>query len=91
MKLLIIYIAIVNVVAFAMCGIDKRKAVKHKWRISESALLIVSFIGGSLGMLVGMQLFRHKTKHKKFTVTVPVFFILHAALILFMILKGVFL
>lgn len=57
------YFAVVNLLGFAMMGIDKRRAVKRLWRIPESTLFIIAIIGGSLGSILGMQVFRHKTKH----------------------------
>ena len=56
------YLILVNIIAFAAFGIDKRKAVKHKYRISEATLLGLALIGGSAGALAGMHLFHHKTK-----------------------------
>lgn len=64
-ELLIIYLFIINVSTFILYGIDKKKAIKHKFRISENTLIFSAFIGGSLGALLGMQFFRHKTKHPK--------------------------
>lgn len=52
-------------------GMDKSKAKRGKWRISEKTLMMIAFIGGSCGMLLGMHYFRHKTKHKLFTIGVP--------------------
>ena len=75
--MIMIYLIIINVLAFAMYGIDKRKAVKGRWRISEAALLTVAALGGSLGSLLAMELFRHKTKHKKFTIGVRLLLVLH--------------
>lgn len=89
MIILLVYMILINGAAFVLCGIDKRRAVKHKWRISEATLLTVSAAGGAVGMLVAMKLFRHKTKHKKFTITVPLFIILHIAVILLLAWKGV--
>lgn len=57
------YFAVVNLLGFAMMGIDKRRAIKRLWRIPESTLFIIAIIGGSLGSILGMQVFRHKTKH----------------------------
>lgn len=54
-----------------MFYIDKQRAIKHQWRISESALLLSAFIGGSFGAAAGMKIFRHKTKHPKFYILVP--------------------
>lgn len=79
--MIMIYLIIINVLAFAMYGIDKRKAVKGRWRISEAALLTVAALGGSLGSLLAMELFRHKTKHKKFTIGVRLLLVLHIILL----------
>lgn len=57
------YFAVVNLLGFALMGIDKRRAVKRLWRIPESTLFIIAIIGGSLGSILGMQVFRHKTRH----------------------------
>ena len=72
MKYLLIYLVLVNAIAFLLMLIDKIKAKKKMWRIPERVLLGVSAIGGSLGGLLGMQLFRHKTKHSSFTIGMPV-------------------
>ena len=56
--------------------IDKSKAIRNQWRISESKLLLVSIVGGSIGSLLGMNLFRHKTKHPKFTIGIPIIIII---------------
>ncbi len=66
------YLVLVNLLAFALYGIDKKKAKKKKYRISESTLLWMARIGGGIGCLVGMQLFHHKTNHKRFKIIVPV-------------------
>lgn len=81
------YLLIINFVAFYLYWEDKRRAKKDKWRIKESTLLLAGFIGGSLGSLVSMYVFRHKTKHWKFKILVPVFFILHAFLFFYLNLK----
>lgn len=77
-KLQIVFAAVmlINIVAFAAYGIDKRKAQKGRWRISESTLLLLAFFGGALGALLGMRVFHHKTKHWKFKILVPMFLIL---------------
>lgn len=85
MKALLIYAFVVNIFSFLLFGIDKLKAKKDLWRIPEWALLFVALIGGSPGSLVGMWLFRHKTKHLKFIILVPLFFILHLILIYYFI------
>lgn len=83
MTVLWYYMIVVNVLAFCLYGIDKRKAIMDKWRIPEATLLGVAFLGGSLGAWVGMQLFRHKTKHWKFKILVPLFFIMQVVGILY--------
>ena len=88
MKWILLLLAAVNLLAFALYGIDKLKAKKGAWRIPESTLLLVAFLGGSLGALLGMELFRHKTKHAKFKVLVPLFLILHIALGVYMFKSG---
>ena len=67
-EILVIIFGILSVMTFFMYGIDKFKAQRGKWRISEKALLVSSFIGGAVGGFLAMQLFRHKTKHWYFNV-----------------------
>ena len=74
------YLVLANLVAFAMYGIDKRRAIKDKWRIPEKRLLLVALFGGAPGALWGMILFHHKTKKAKFFLTVPVLFVLQVVL-----------
>ena len=76
---LIIYLAAVNVVTFFMYGIDKLKAKRSKWRISEAALLWMAVIGGSIGAWLGIKIWHHKTMHKKFKYGVPAIIILQIA------------
>ncbi|MDO4197158.1 MAG: DUF1294 domain-containing protein [Prevotellaceae bacterium] len=64
-------LVIIYFVAFAMYGIDKSKAKKKRWRISEASLLSVAFLGGAYGAWLGMRVFHHKTRHKKFQILVP--------------------
>lgn len=79
-KIIVLYLAIMNAAAFFLYGMDKRKAIRNKWRIPEKTLLGVAFLGGSIGALVGMRVFHHKTKHWKFKIGVPLCLILHMAL-----------
>lgn len=83
MKLLLIYVLIINLTAFFMYAIDKYKAIKSQWRISEAALLMIACLGGSIGSLVGIYLCRHKTKHLKFTLGIPLILLIQIALIVF--------
>ena len=71
-----IYLFVVCLIAFAMCYIDKKAAVKRKRRIPEKNLILISLAGGALGFFIGMLGFRHKTKHYKFTVSVPLMILL---------------
>lgn len=76
-----IYIILINLIAFVVFGIDKRKAHKEQWRVPESTLFILAIIGGSIGALLGMLAFRHKTKHRKFTIGIPLILALQIALL----------
>ena len=69
--MILVYLFLVNAAGFLLMLIDKRKARKNKWRIPEKALMTVAAIGGSLGSLLGMYTFRHKTQHLKFTIGIP--------------------
>lgn len=80
--MLLVYLLLINVIGFASMGIDKRRAEKRLWRISEKTLLIIAFVGGALGSYLGMQIFRHKTKHIKFTILVPLALIAHVFIII---------
>lgn len=71
-KILLFYIIVINFVGFLIMYIDKSKAINNKWRIKEKTLMYIAIIGGSLGSLLGMHTFRHKTKHTKFTFGIPV-------------------
>ena len=76
----IIYALLVwNLIVFFIYGVDKTKAKRSKNRISEKALLLIAFLMGSVGALLGMLLLRHKTKHWKFKILVPLFVILNIA------------
>lgn len=78
-KLILIYLLIVNAIAFLLMLADKRMAQKKLWRIPESTLLLSAAIGGSIGSLAGMYTFRHKTRHLKFTLGVPAILIAQIA------------
>jgi len=79
------YLILMNAAAFLLMLVDKQKAKKKKWRIPEATLMGVAALGGSVGALAGMYTFRHKTKHTKFTVGIPVILILQIALAVFLI------
>ena len=84
MKPLLIYLLLINAAALLLMLADKQKAKKNLWRIPERILLLTALLGGSLGSLLGMYLFRHKTKHLKFTLLVPLF--LFVQMVIFLIL-----
>ena len=79
------YLLAINIVSFFLYGIDKYKAKKNKWRISEATLLMMAAIGGSLGACAGMRLWHHKTMHKKFKYGIPIIIILQVALVVYLL------
>ena len=87
--LLAAYVVIVNLIGFALMGIDKHKAIKHAFRIPEATLFTIALIGGSIGSIAGMYVFRHKTRHWYFVYGMPAILILQIALVLF-VLNGPF-
>ena len=72
MRLLIIYLLIINALGFLLMLIDKYKARKNLWRIPEKTMLGVALMGGRIGSYAGMQIFRHKTKHPQFYIGIPI-------------------
>ena len=84
LQLLLGWLLLVNLIAFALMGLDKGRAQRGRWRISEKALFLPAVLGGSLGAIAGMRLFHHKTKHWYFRYGLP-------ALLAVQILLGVFL
>ncbi len=79
-KYLIIYLIIINLVAFLVMYIDKKKARYGKWRIPEQTLFILALVGGSIGSIAGMYTFRHKTKKLRFSIGFPVILIMQIIL-----------
>jgi len=78
-KYIIFYYVLINAAAFFLFASDKQRAVRQKWRIPERTLLLSAFLGGGAGALLAMQICRHKTKKKRFTILVPLFLLLHPA------------
>ena len=78
---LLYYLIVINIVTFLVYGIDKWKAKQGSWRISEATLLILAAIGGSIGALLGMKIWHHKTMHKKFKFGLPLIFIIQILII----------
>ena len=87
MKEISLYLAAINVVTFLVYGLDKWKAKQGAWRIKESTLLLLAAVGGSVGALLGMQTFRHKTKHLQFTVGVPLILLVQIGLAVWWLLR----
>lgn len=87
MRILIWYLAAINFITWVVYGADKIKAKSGKWRIPERTLLLLALIGGSLGALAGMILFRHKTRKPKFFISVPVMFVAHCVITAMLALK----
>lgn len=83
-----VYLLVINLIAFIVYGVDKQKAKKGKWRISEKTLIGLTIIGGSIGAFVGMQVFHHKTKHALFVVGVPLIFFLQVAVVVYLVRIG---
>lgn len=79
--IIIFYLVIINIITFFLYGVDKWKAQRSRWRISESVLLGMAAIGGSVGAWLGMRLWRHKTQHAKFRYGVPIILIAQVALL----------
>ncbi|MEI8200584.1 MAG: DUF1294 domain-containing protein [Eubacteriales bacterium] len=69
--LILVYLSAVSLLGFILMGADKKKAAQHQWRIPEKTLFGVALIGGSIGALLGMWVFRHKTKHLTFSIGIP--------------------
>lgn len=83
MRVLIYYLLGINLLTFFVYGIDKWKAKRDRWRIPEATLLMLAALGGSVGALLGMSVFHHKTKHKKFLIGVPLILLAQLALAYF--------
>lgn len=86
-QIILIYLIAINVVAFFLYGIDKWKAKRSKWRISEATLLGLAVIGGSIGAWLGMKVWHHKTMHKKFKYGIPLILMAQIAIVLLTLCK----
>lgn len=80
LQIIICYLVIMNGFGFLLMGLDKWKAKKRAWRISETALLLVAALGGAIGSLLGMHLFHHKTRHWYFLYGIPAMLVIHILL-----------
>ena len=81
-----IYLIGINILTFLIYGADKWKAQRDKWRIPEDTLIWLAVAGGSVGALLGMNLFRHKTKHRKFFLGIPAILLVQLGLLYFFII-----
>ena len=84
MNIILYYLLAVNIATFLLYGIDKYKAKKNQWRISEATLLTMAAIGGSIGAWAGMRLWHHKTMHKKFKYGIPIIIILQVTIAVYL-------
>ena len=84
---IMLYLAVMNTIGFVCMGADKRKAIRHAWRIPEKTLFFIAAIGGSVGIWAGMYLFHHKTKHWYFVIGIPLIFAVHVMLGVFFVGK----
>ena len=82
---IIIYLVVINVIGFLAMWLDKRRAQKGKWRIKESTLFLLTFLGGGVGTIAGMYKFRHKTQKLRFTIGMPAILILEIAIVIYVI------
>ena len=82
LKIVFTYLLGINFIGFIIMLIDKQRAVHKEWRVPEKTLISISIFGGSIGMLIGMSSFRHKTKHKKFTIGVPFILLMQICIVI---------
>lgn len=82
------YLICINLAGLASMWLDKRKAIRHQWRIPEATLFFIALLGGGLGSIVGMQLFRHKTRHWYFVYGMPAILVLQILLAVFILTRG---
>lgn len=79
---LLLYLAIINLVAYIIMGVDKSRSKAGTWRVPEKHLLLIALGGGAVGILLAMRVFKHKTRHTRFTMLIPVMLLLHALLMI---------
>lgn len=84
MKWFLIYLVIMNLYGFLIMGVDKKRAVKHAWRVPEKVLFLTSVLGGSIGTWAGMYAFRHKTKHWYFVLGMPLILFLQIVIVVYL-------
>ena len=84
----LVWLLLVNAAAFTLFGVDKAKAKRDAWRIPEKALFAAALLGGSVGAIAGMKLFRHKTRHRSFTLGLPLILVLQVGALLYIHFTG---
>lgn len=83
----IIYYVVINIIGFLVMFYDKKMAIKNRWRVSEKTLFLIATIFGSVGIYLGMVILRHKTKHLKFKIGIPVLMFLEFGIIGYLLIK----
>ena len=89
-KIILIYLLLINIIAFITYGVDKKKAVSNEWRIQEKTLIGLSILGGGIGSLLGMIVWHHKTRKPAFMILVPLFMVVWVILIVFLLRERLF-
>lgn len=84
---IIAYLLIINLIGLLIMFVDKRKAIKGSWRIPEKSLIVIALLGGSIGTIIGMYWFRHKTKKLRFTIGFPVILLTEIIVIIYFLIK----
>lgn len=85
LTILTVYLIFMNLLAFLLMGLDKSKARRNRWRIPEKTLFLSAILGGSIGAILGMQVFRHKTKHASFRIGMPCILIVQLGLAVYIL------
>lgn len=86
-KNIVIYLILINFIAFLSMYIDKKKAIKGKWRIKESTLLMLALVGGSVGAIIGMYAFHHKTQKLRFFLGIPIIIVLQILIVILLVVR----
>ena len=87
LTILTVYLIFMNLLAFLLMGLDKSKARRNQWRIPEKTLFLSAILGGSIGAILGMQVFRHKTKHASFRIGMPCILIAQLGLAVYILFR----
>ena len=89
LQILFLYLILLNLLGFILMGVDKRRAIRHAWRIPEAHLFGCAILGGSLGSILGMYTFRHKTKHWYFVFSMPAILLIQIILGILIVRSGI--